>query len=78
MVSSWIQFLRRAKRRLCLAALLGCALLAACLGASPTPLVTPDSPGLQPNPSPLQHCLAQPVRQPLGRSGQPAPQPSPH
>ncbi len=58
MVSICIQFLRRAKRRLCLAALLGCALLAACLGASPTPLVTLTP--LVYSPTPLPSSTASP------------------
>jgi len=52
MLSKWIQFLRRAKRRLCLAALLGCALLAACLGTTPTPLVTLTPLVFSPSPFP--------------------------
>jgi polyisoprenyl-teichoic acid--peptidoglycan teichoic acid transferase len=52
MVSSWIGSLRRAKRRLCLAAISGCLLLAACLGTQPTPLATLTPLVFSPSPFP--------------------------
>jgi LCP family protein required for cell wall assembly len=75
MVSNCIKFLRRAKRRLCLAGLLGCALLAACLGASPTPVSTLTP--LVYSPSPLPSATASPSPSASSRAPSASPLPSP-
>lgn len=77
MDSSWIGFLRRAKRRLCLAGLSGCLLLAACLSAHPTPVVTLTPPVFSPSPLPTGTASPSPSASALAPSASPPPASSP-
>ena len=60
MVPSWNGLERRAKRRLCLAGILGCLLLAACLGTRPTVVVTLTPLVFSPSPLPTESPSASP------------------
>jgi polyisoprenyl-teichoic acid--peptidoglycan teichoic acid transferase len=73
MVLNFIGFLRRAKRQLCLAVLLSCALLAACLGTRPTPVVTLTPLVFSPSPFPTATVSPSPSASARALSASPLP-----